>query len=192
MAEGPRLTHIVHCLDELEAELDALLARDECISALVQLDAREARGETLDVVDPQLLRRHLEQAVACNPHVAAKAQLAGLRQLLANPKAPAAAIPAAVAPPPPGRPAQGVPAQAAAEVVSLDAIKARRDRLRGICGGTVARMAAAALAVAASALLSLGPRQAQDMVAEVSSHAGAHVLGMTCTILSCRIAAAAD
>ena len=45
--------------DEIAAELDALLNEDLHVRALAQLDEREARGETIVVIDAALLPRPL-------------------------------------------------------------------------------------------------------------------------------------
>ena len=66
------MSHLQFCMDEIAAELDALFDADAHVRALSQLDAREARGETLDVIDAVVLRKSLERAIENNVLTQAK------------------------------------------------------------------------------------------------------------------------
>ena len=73
--------HLHFCVDEIAAELDALFDADAHVRALSQLDAREARGETLDVIDAVVLRQSLERAIENNALTQAKRKLEELRSV---------------------------------------------------------------------------------------------------------------
>ena len=69
------MNHVMHCIDEMAAELEASLMRDQHVRALVQLDEREARGETLTVVDTIALRTTLQRHIENNGFTHAKRKL---------------------------------------------------------------------------------------------------------------------
>ena len=66
-------------------EVEAALANEECVRALAQLAERDARGETLVVVDGQRLRDHLQRQVDALPLVQARRKIEELRPLLEAP-----------------------------------------------------------------------------------------------------------
>lgn len=76
------MRHIERCLDEITAEIIVLLDKIEPARALQQLDDREARGETLTIVDATVLRQRLTAAVADHPMMQALHHVGALRQLM--------------------------------------------------------------------------------------------------------------
>ena len=70
------------------AEIGAALAEFECVRALQQLDERNGRGETFDVIDGSALREHLTRQIDALPMAAARTKLHELQALLAAPSAP--------------------------------------------------------------------------------------------------------
>lgn len=185
------MRHIDHCLDELEAELDAKLADDECVRALAQLDAREARGEALDAVQPWLLRRHLEQGITRNPYAKAKAGLATLRRALEGVPARQTSAPIAAAAPVPDDARPHAPAAAGAGVLPFAPMKARQHAAGPGNMAEVACLSVSASALASDALLSIGPRDVSHMVAEAPARDWPHMLGMACAMVAGGAAAAA-
>ena len=79
-------------VDEIAAELDALLNEDLHVRALAQLDEREARGETIDVIDTALLRQSLQRAIESNALTQAKRKLAELQLIVGDMKTSSRAV----------------------------------------------------------------------------------------------------
>ena len=80
------VSHVQNCADEIAAELDALLNEDLHVRALAQLDEREARGETIVVIDAALLRQSLQRAIESNALTQAKRKLAELQLIVGDMK----------------------------------------------------------------------------------------------------------
>ena len=76
--------HIQYCLDELLAEFEARIRMSHSARALAQLDAREARGETLEAVDGRLLRAKLLQDIEALPDSKARRMVLELRAMTAS------------------------------------------------------------------------------------------------------------
>ena len=86
------MSHVQSCVEEIAAELDAQLDDDVHVRALAQLDEREARGETLDVIDATALRQSLLRAIESNALTHAKRKLMELRVLVDGMKAPVRSV----------------------------------------------------------------------------------------------------
>jgi hypothetical protein len=77
--------HIQYCLDELLAEFEARIRMSSSAKALAQLDAREARGEPVEAVDPRLLRQKIQTDIDNLPESRARRLLLEMRDVLACP-----------------------------------------------------------------------------------------------------------
>lgn len=88
--------HLTFCIEEMLVEVDEQLTRHELVRALAQLDTREARGETLDVVCPKALRAHLQREIGQLPATRARHKLLELSRIV-NPGTDTAAAPDAAA-----------------------------------------------------------------------------------------------
>lgn len=78
------MQHVRLCLAEIAAEIEARLAGDEHVRALAQLDEREARGETLEVVSAADLRAALMREIEGKGLVKARQQLSAFEATLAR------------------------------------------------------------------------------------------------------------
>jgi hypothetical protein len=76
--------HIQYCLDELLAEFEARIRMSHSAKALAQLDAREARGETLEAVDGRLLRAKLVHDIEALPDSKARRMVLEIRATIAS------------------------------------------------------------------------------------------------------------
>ena len=86
------VSHVQNCVDEIAAELDALLNEDLHVRALAQLDEREARGETIVVIDATVLRQSLQRAIESNALTQAKRKLAELQLIVGDMKTSSRAV----------------------------------------------------------------------------------------------------
>ena len=82
------MSHLELCLDELTAEIVAVLDAHESVRALHQLDEREERSEPLTAVDAAALRRQIMSAIDAHPMMQALRLVGELRALVT-----AAAVP---------------------------------------------------------------------------------------------------
>ena len=86
------VSHVQNCVNEIAAELDALLNEDLHVRALAQLDEREARGETIVVIDATVLRQSLQRAIESNALTQAKRKLAELQLIVGDMKTSSRAV----------------------------------------------------------------------------------------------------
>lgn len=71
--------HLRFCIDEMLAEIDEQLKRNEFVRALMQLDQREARGERIEAVCGAALRKTLESKIAALPDSCLRRQVEAMQ-----------------------------------------------------------------------------------------------------------------
>lgn len=76
--------HLSFCVEEMLAEVDAALTEHALVKALAQLNAREARGEAIDVICGQALRAKLEREIAQLPLLRMREKIIELQTLIAG------------------------------------------------------------------------------------------------------------
>ncbi len=146
-ASQPGSGHLAFCIEEMLAELDEQLMESSPVRALRQLDAREARGESLEAVCPLALRAWIVAQIDALPLSQVRRKVLELKAFIAQPAAP---TDTAVQPTvnDQAEPETGAAPQrevAACEIVSASANKTgRADSERAVTGSAKAAEAPAA------------------------------------------------